>query len=57
MLDKIRTVFNRTPDPAKTYTPEDLRRIGQTLSEEQFRLEEIRRLPIEEAARLYPGDQ
>lgn len=57
MLDKIRTVFGRNPNPTKIYTPEDLRRVGEALSADRASLEEIRRLPIEKTAHLYPGDQ
>ena len=55
MPHKIR-IFSRTTNPAQTYqtyTPEDLRSIGQTLSAERARLEEVRRLSVEEASRLY----
>lgn len=57
MFDKIRTVFSRIQNPAETYTPDDLKRIDQTLCAYRIRLEEVRRLPIEESALLYPGDQ
>lgn len=51
MFDKIRTTFARTK--IETYTPEELRRIGQALSASRRRLAEIRQLPIEVIDFLY----
>lgn len=52
MLNKIRTAFTRTPTTT-LYTAEELRQIGQTLSNARRRLAEIREMDIEDADRLY----
>ena len=53
MLDKIRTVFSRTPTTIKTYTPEDLHRIGQALNADRVHLAEIRRMPVQDLDQIY----